>query len=77
MSNRLFQTIINQMKDVFNRALGVIDENGIIIALDAQADTIEALAAQLVQQLGRNGIRIGFKGDFRIVGHIEATAHGG
>ncbi len=32
MSNRLFQTIIHQMKDVFNRTIGVIDENGIIIA---------------------------------------------
>ena len=32
MSNRLFQTIIHQMKDVVNRTIGVIDENGIIIA---------------------------------------------
>jgi len=32
MSNRLFQTVIHQMKDVFNRAIGVIDENGIIVA---------------------------------------------
>ena len=32
MSNRLFQTIIHQMKDVFHRSIGVIDENGVIIA---------------------------------------------
>ena len=32
MSNRLFQTVIHQMKDVVGRAIGVIDENGIIIA---------------------------------------------
>ena len=32
MSNRLFQTIIHQMKDVVGRTIGVIDENGIIIA---------------------------------------------
>ena len=32
MSNRLFQTIINQMKDVLGHTIGVIDENGIIIA---------------------------------------------
>ena len=32
MSTRLFQTIIHQTKDVVNRAIGVIDENGIIIA---------------------------------------------
>ena len=32
MSNRLFQTVIHQMKDVVGRAIGVIDENGIVIA---------------------------------------------
>ena len=32
MSNKLFQSIINQMKDVVGRNIGVIDENGIIIA---------------------------------------------
>ena len=32
MSNRLFQTIIHQMKDVVGRTIGVIDENGIVIA---------------------------------------------
>ena len=32
MSNRLFQTVIHQMKDVVGRTIGVIDENGIIIA---------------------------------------------
>ena len=29
MSNRLFQTIVHQMKDVVGRTIGVIDENGI------------------------------------------------
>lgn len=32
MSNRLFQTVLHQMKDVIGRTIGVIDENGIIIA---------------------------------------------
>ena len=32
MSNRLFQTMIHQMKDVVGRTIGVIDENGIVIA---------------------------------------------
>ena len=32
MSNRLFQTVIHQMKDVIGRTLGVVDENGIVIA---------------------------------------------
>lgn len=32
MSNRLFQSVIHQMKDVIERIIGVIDENGVIIA---------------------------------------------
>ena len=32
MSNRLFQTVIHQMRDVVGRATGVIDENGIVVA---------------------------------------------
>ena len=32
MSNRLFQTVIHQLKDVVGRSIGVIDENGIVIA---------------------------------------------
>ena len=32
MSNRLFQTLLHQMKDVIGRTIGVIDENGIVIA---------------------------------------------
>ena len=32
MSNRLFQTVIHQLKDVIGHTVGVIDENGIIIA---------------------------------------------
>ena len=32
MSNRLFQGVIHQMKDAIDRVIGVIDENGIIIA---------------------------------------------
>ena len=32
MSNRLYQTVLHQMKDVIGRTIGIIDENGIIIA---------------------------------------------
>ena len=32
MSNRLFQTVIHQMKDIVGRVIGVIDENGIVIS---------------------------------------------
>lgn len=32
MSNRLFQGVIYQMKDAVNRIIGVIDENGVVVA---------------------------------------------
>ncbi len=32
MANRLFQSVIHQMKDTISRVVGVIDENGMIIA---------------------------------------------
>ncbi len=32
MSNRLFQGVIYQMKDAFDRIIGVVDENGVVIA---------------------------------------------
>ncbi len=32
MSNRLFQSVIHQMKEVIDRTIGVIDETGVIIA---------------------------------------------
>ena len=32
MSNRLFQSVIHQMKDSVDRIIGVVDENGVIIA---------------------------------------------
>ena len=32
MSNRLFQTVIHQMKDVVGCTIGAIDENGIVVA---------------------------------------------
>ena len=32
MSNRLFQSVIHQMKDAVDRVIGVIDETGVIIA---------------------------------------------
>ena len=48
MSNRLFQTVIHQTKDVVGRTVGVIDENGIIekafsnVKPDTNADEIYA-----------------------------------
>ena len=32
MANRVFQSVIYQMKDAIDRVIGVIDENGVIIA---------------------------------------------
>ena len=43
MSNRLFQNIIHQMKDVIGRNIGVIDENGIVIAASELAKIGESM----------------------------------
>ena len=43
MSNRLFQTVIHQMKDVLGRTIGVIDENG-QITIDEIKGTYRELA---------------------------------
>lgn len=32
MSNRLFQGVIHQMKDAVDRVIGVVDENGVVVA---------------------------------------------
>ena len=32
MSNRLFQSIVHQMKDAIDRIIGVVDENGVVLA---------------------------------------------
>lgn len=32
MSNRLFQGVVHQMRDVINRVIGVVDETAAIIA---------------------------------------------
>ena len=32
MSNRLFQSVIHQMKDAVGRVIGIIDENGVVVA---------------------------------------------
>ena len=42
MSSRLFQGVIHQMKDTVDRTIGVIDENGIIIACSELAKIGEA-----------------------------------
>lgn len=51
MSNRLFQSVIHQMKDTIDRVLGIIDENGTVIACsdlvkigEDKRDIIEGIA---------------------------------
>ena len=43
MSNRLFQSVIHQMKDAVDRTIGVIDESGSIIACSELGRIGEAL----------------------------------
>ncbi len=43
MSNRLFQSIVHQMKDTVDRVVGVVDENGYIISCSELAKIGEAV----------------------------------
>ena len=50
MSNRLFQGVIYQMKDAFDRVIGVVDETGVVIAcsdLGKMGDTRQGVCEAL------------------------------
>ena len=49
----------------------------IVVALDTQTDPVKALGLQPVQQPVGDGIRVGLKGDLRVVGHIKVPPQGG
>ncbi|MBO5788550.1 MAG: helix-turn-helix domain-containing protein [Clostridia bacterium] len=59
MSNRLFQSVIHQMKDAVGRVIGLIDENGLVIACSE------------LQKIGemRQGVRevLSFSGEVAVV----------
>ena len=44
MSNRLFQSIVHQMKDAVDRVIGVVDQNGFIISCSELARIGEAVS---------------------------------
>ena len=50
MSNRLFQGVIYQMKDAFDRVIGVVDETGVVIScsdLGKMGDTRQGVCEAL------------------------------
>ena len=50
MSNRLFQGVIYQMKDAFERVIGVVDDNGAVIAcsdLNKMGDIRQGICEEL------------------------------
>ena len=51
MSNRLFQSVIHQMKDSFDNAIGVIDETGTIIACSELAKIGEVIDSSVSEQV--------------------------
>ena len=61
MSNRLFQTIIHQMKDVVGRTIGVIDENGIIIA-SSELSKIGESRQRIKEELSYSSEYIAYEG---------------
>ena len=52
MSNRLYQTVLHQMKDVIGRTIGIIDENGIITYANSGAISKAKLAYEIEKALG-------------------------
>ena len=51
MSNRLFQSIIHQLKDAVDRVIGVIDETGTIIACSELGRIGEVLDTSVGEQV--------------------------
>ena len=67
MSNRLFQSVIHQMKDSFDRTIGVIDETGTIIACSELPRIGEVLDSSVSEQVFAAGEVISV-GDMDYVG---------
>ena len=51
MSNRLFQSVIHQMKDSFDNAIGVIDETGTVIACSELPKIGEVIDSSVCEQV--------------------------
>ena len=61
MSNRLFQTVVYQMKDVIGRTVGVIDENGIVISCSEIAKVGES-KQRIREELSYSSDAVAFEG---------------
>ncbi len=68
MSNRMFQTVIHQMKEVVGRTVGVIDENGIIVAC-SELGKIGESRQRVKEELSYSSDAIVFEGyTYRFIG---------
>ena len=60
MSSRIFQGVIVQMKDATTRCIGVVDEQGFVIAcselsmIGSRLDDFQAAVGEVQEQLFRN-----------------------
>ena len=61
MSNRLFQTVVHQMRDIIGRSIGVIDENGIVIA-SSEVKKIGESRQRIREELAYSADAIVFEG---------------
>ena len=61
MSNRLYQTVLHQMKDVIGRTIGIIDENGIVIAC-SELSKIGESKQRIREELSYSGDGIIYEG---------------
>ncbi len=61
MSNRLYQTVLHQMKDVIGRTIGIIDENGIVIAC-SELQKIGESKQRIREELAYSGDAVIYEG---------------
>ncbi len=75
MSNRLFQGIIQQMKEAIDRVIGIVDENGIVIA-SSELSGIGETRQGVREELSYSGDMIRYEGyTYRPIGNAVKSEY--
>ena len=74
MSSRLFQGIIHQMKQAVDRAIGIIDENSIMIACSDLGRIGEAHELQTIPY-GSTEVFVRGQNTYRILGNGQSVEY--
>ena len=75
MSNRLFQGIIQQMKEAIDRVIGIVDENGIVIA-SSELSTIGETRQGVREEISYAGDMVRYEGyTYRPIGNAVKSEY--